>query len=143
MVVANFTAPWCGPCRAITPFSSELSKKYPELVFLVVNVDELAELCSIWDILVTPTFYFLKDGEQLDKMIGSKQPELEQKAIDSMKLVINEPNPSSSGGMPNINGFRAGILNRANWTQEEHACPRRCRTVGAVMMANHASASQT
>ncbi|KAG0457710.1 hypothetical protein HPP92_022867 [Vanilla planifolia] len=37
------------------------------------------ELCSIWDIRVTPTFYFLKDGEQLDKMIGSKQPELEQK----------------------------------------------------------------
>lgn len=40
-VIANFSATWCGPCRMIAPFFSELSEKYPSLMFLLVDVDEL------------------------------------------------------------------------------------------------------
>jgi thiol-disulfide isomerase/thioredoxin len=41
-IVVDFTATWCGPCRVMSPIFVELSKKYPTLVFLKVDVDEVA-----------------------------------------------------------------------------------------------------
>ncbi|XP_039135573.1 thioredoxin H4-1 [Dioscorea cayenensis subsp. rotundata] len=81
IVVANFSATWCGPCRMITPLFAELSEKYPSLVFLTVDVDELMDFSSSWDIRATPTFFFLKDGQQLDKLVGANKPELQKKII--------------------------------------------------------------
>ncbi|KAK1283573.1 Thioredoxin H9 [Acorus calamus] len=87
IVVANFSASWCGPCRMIASFYSELSEKYPSLLFVTVDVDELAEFSTTWDVRATPTFFFLKDGQQLDKLVGANKPELQKKVIaiaDSM-----------------------------------------------------------
>ncbi|XP_077232812.1 thioredoxin H4-1-like [Tasmannia lanceolata] len=81
IVVVNFSASWCGPCRMITPLYSDLSEKYPALMFLTVDVDELSEFSSSWDIRATPTFFFLKDGQQVDKLVGANKPELEKKVI--------------------------------------------------------------
>uniref|UniRef100_A0A2P2LZK7 Thioredoxin H-type-like n=1 Tax=Rhizophora mucronata TaxID=61149 RepID=A0A2P2LZK7_RHIMU len=41
IVLANFSATWCGPCRMIAPFYNELSEKYLSLMFLLIDVDEL------------------------------------------------------------------------------------------------------
>nr|KJB38068.1 hypothetical protein B456_006G235800 [Gossypium raimondii] len=41
IVIANFSAAWCGPCRMLAPFYCELSEKHPSLMFLLVDVDEL------------------------------------------------------------------------------------------------------
>ncbi|KAH7554657.1 hypothetical protein ACOSP7_027888 [Xanthoceras sorbifolium] len=79
IVIANFSATWCGPCRMISPFYSELSEKYPSLMFLVVDVDELTDFSSSWDIKATPTFFFLRDGQQIDKLVGANKPELQKK----------------------------------------------------------------
>ncbi|OAY65007.1 Thioredoxin H4-1 [Ananas comosus] len=81
IVVANFSASWCGPCRVITPAYVELSEKYPSLMFLIIDVDELMDFSSSWDIHATPTFFFLKDGKQLDKLVGANRPELEKKIV--------------------------------------------------------------
>lgn len=40
-VIANFSASWCGPCRMIAPLYCELSEKYPSMMFLTIDVDEL------------------------------------------------------------------------------------------------------
>ncbi|KAG1338931.1 thioredoxin H4-1 [Cocos nucifera] len=79
LVVANFSASWCGPCRMMAPVYAELSEKYPSLMFLTIDVDELVDFSSSWDIRATPTFFFLKDGQQLDKLVGANRPELEKK----------------------------------------------------------------
>lgn len=79
IVIANFSATWCGPCRVIAPFYSELSEKHPSLMFLLVDVDELTEFSTSWDIKATPTFFFLKDGNQVDKLVGANKPELQKK----------------------------------------------------------------
>ncbi|XP_057804419.1 thioredoxin H9 isoform X2 [Salvia miltiorrhiza] len=87
LVVANFSATWCGPCRVIAPFYVELSEKHPSIMCLTVDVDELTEFSTSWDIKATPTFFFLKDGQQIDKLVGANKPELEKKLIailDSM-----------------------------------------------------------
>lgn len=79
IVVANFSASWCGPCRVISPVYAEMSQTYPQLMFLTVDVDELTDFSSSWDIRATPTFFFLKNGEQVDKLVGANKPELEKK----------------------------------------------------------------
>ncbi|KAF9680119.1 hypothetical protein SADUNF_Sadunf06G0087000 [Salix dunnii] len=87
IVLANFSATWCGPCRQIAPLYSELSEKYPSLLFLLVDVDELPDFSTSWEIKATPTFFFLRDGQQLDKLVGANKPELQKKItaiVDSM-----------------------------------------------------------
>ncbi|XP_073290154.1 thioredoxin H9-like isoform X1 [Primulina huaijiensis] len=79
IVIANFSASWCGPCRIIAPFYVELSEKHQSVMFLTVDVDELTEFSTSWDIKATPTFFFLKDGQQLDKLVGANKPELQKK----------------------------------------------------------------
>ncbi|XP_051130644.1 thioredoxin H9 isoform X2 [Andrographis paniculata] len=81
IVVANFSATWCGPCRMIAPFYVELSEKHPSMMFLAVDVDELTGFSTSWDIKATPTFFFLKDGQQLDKLVGANKPELQKKLL--------------------------------------------------------------
>ncbi|KVI11377.1 Thioredoxin [Cynara cardunculus var. scolymus] len=79
VVIANFSASWCGPCRMITPYYIELSEKHPSLMFLTVDVDELTEFSTQWDIKATPTFFFLRDGDQFDRLVGANKPELLKK----------------------------------------------------------------
>jgi thioredoxin 1 len=47
-IVVDFTATWCGPCRVMSPIFVELSKKYPTLIFLKVDVDEVAVSVFLW-----------------------------------------------------------------------------------------------
>lgn len=79
ILVANFSAAWCGPCRAIARTYSKLADRYPSIIFVTVDVDELAEFCTSWDINATPTFFFLKDGRQVDKLVGANNKELQKK----------------------------------------------------------------
>ncbi|XP_028774678.1 thioredoxin H-type [Neltuma alba] len=79
IVIANFSAAWCGPCKTVAPYYSELSEKYPSLMFLLIDVDELADFSISWDYKATPTFFFLKNGQQIDKLAGANKPELQKK----------------------------------------------------------------
>ncbi|CDY22165.1 BnaC01g39360D [Brassica napus] len=87
IVIANFSATWCGPFKMLAPFYVELSEKHPSVVFLLVDVDELCDFSSSWDIKATPTFFFLKNGQQIGKLVGANKPELQKKVtsiIDSL-----------------------------------------------------------
>ncbi|GAU41019.1 hypothetical protein TSUD_178590 [Trifolium subterraneum] len=81
IVIANFSAVWCGPCKVIAPYYCEMSEKYTSIMFLLVDVDELTDFSTSWDIKATPTFFFLKDGQELDKLVGANKPELEKKLV--------------------------------------------------------------
>ncbi|CAA2957563.1 thioredoxin H4-1-like [Olea europaea subsp. europaea] len=81
IVAVNFSTSWSNPCREIAPSYSELADKYPSILFLTVDVDKLAELTTKWDIKATPSFFFLRDGRQLDKLVGSNKEELQKKMM--------------------------------------------------------------
>lgn len=79
IVIANFSASWCRPCRTVAPLYSEVSEKYPSLMFLTIDVDKVSGLSTSWDIKATPTFFFLRDGQEIDKLVGANKAELERK----------------------------------------------------------------
>ncbi|XVF15841.1 hypothetical protein REPUB_Repub09cG0191000 [Reevesia pubescens] len=84
LVVVDFTASWCGPCRIIAPFLAELARKLPTVMFLKVDVDELKEVAADWAVEAMPTFMFLKEGKIVDKVVGAKKDELQQTVAKHM-----------------------------------------------------------
>ncbi|KAK9113046.1 hypothetical protein Scep_020565 [Stephania cephalantha] len=77
LVVVDFTASWCPPCRMIAPFFADLAKKYPNVIFLKVDVDELSEVAGEWHVEAMPTFIFIKEGKQVEKIVGGDRAKLE------------------------------------------------------------------
>jgi thioredoxin len=77
LVVVKFSAKWCGPCRKIAPYFEELaSTQFTGVVFIHVDVDELAALPEAKDVMSLPTFRFYRDGLILDQFSGASREKL-------------------------------------------------------------------
>jgi len=79
LVVVDFTATWCGPCKRIAPFFDELSTKYPKAVFLKVDVDQCQETAAGNGVSAMPTFICFRNKTKIDKIQGADNKALEDK----------------------------------------------------------------
>ena len=71
-VVIDFWAPWCGPCRSIAPIIEELATAYEDRAIIgKYDVDEGDELSVEFGIRNIPTILFFKDGQMVDKHVGT------------------------------------------------------------------------
>ncbi|KAI8615077.1 galactose-binding domain-like protein [Chytriomyces sp. MP71] len=77
LVVADFTASWCGPCKAIKPLYAELASKYRHVTFVTVDIDQLKETAAKNQIQSVPTFHFYKGGEIVGSMKGADPRQLQ------------------------------------------------------------------
>lgn len=103
LVVIDFFATWCGPCRTIAPVFEQLSNEYPGVVFLKVDVDKCPETQRIYDIRAMPTFLFIRNRITLHQIRGANSSELTNKIHElSLDSPANGSNSDSSVGVPGM-----------------------------------------
>ncbi|MDJ0305718.1 MULTISPECIES: thioredoxin [Dehalobacter] len=84
LVLVDFWAAWCGPCRMIAPVVEELADEYAGKVIIgKLNVDEQGEIAQKYGVMSIPTLLLIKNGEIVDKIVGFRgKPDL-VKAIEA------------------------------------------------------------
>ncbi|XP_019196293.1 PREDICTED: thioredoxin-like protein CXXS1 [Ipomoea nil] len=78
-IVIHFTASWCIPSVAMTPVLAELALSYQNILFLSVDVDEVKEVAAKMEIKAMPTFMFMRDGVEVDKLVGANPEEIKKR----------------------------------------------------------------
>jgi len=87
LIVVDFHAQWCGPCKMIAPKIEAMSKNdFPDVVFYKVDVDDNEEVAQEQDISAMPTFLFFKNGKKCedDTVMGANEGKIKE-AIEKLR----------------------------------------------------------
>ena len=72
LVIVDFWATWCGPCRMLSPLLDEVEAEMEDQVEVVkVNVDDADEIAMRYRIMSIPTLLFFKNGQMVDRSVGA------------------------------------------------------------------------
>ena len=71
LLLVDFWAEWCGPCKSMHPIFSRMAKKYDHVRFARVNVDNSQDIAAKFNVQSIPTFIMFKNGENVQQMVGA------------------------------------------------------------------------
>ncbi|XP_057544914.1 thioredoxin-like protein CXXS1 [Amaranthus tricolor] len=78
-MVVHFGATWCVPSVAMNPVFEELASTYSHVMFIFVDVDEVKEVASKFEVKAMPTFILMNDGVAIDKLVGANPDEIKKR----------------------------------------------------------------
>jgi thioredoxin 1 len=90
LVVVDYNAEWCGPCRRIAPRFAALASEFRDTIFLNVDVDQAHEVAALYGITTIPTFHAFRAGQLVDQARGANPF-----AMRSI-VVKNQPQPRTN-----------------------------------------------
>ncbi|KAH7820194.1 Thioredoxin [Monocercomonoides exilis] len=76
LVVVDYSATWCGPCQKIKPIFESLPSKYPNVIFLHCDIDELRDMAEVQTVEGVPTFRFWKSQKKVAEFSGANEAKL-------------------------------------------------------------------
>ena len=99
LVVLDFYADWCGPCKAIAPFVEELSNTYGDKAnFAKVDIQACDTIAESFKVSGIPYFVFMRDGRIVDTLTGAKKDALKQKVEENIARVGGDSGAGGSSG---------------------------------------------
>lgn len=71
IVLLDFYADWCGPCRMLAPVIEEIAEEHPEIKVCKINADEQPELAAEFDVMSIPALFAVKNGKIINRSAGA------------------------------------------------------------------------
>ena len=71
LLLVDFWAEWCGPCKSMHPIFTRMAKKYKQIRFARVNVDDAQNIAMKYEVQSIPTFIMFKNAEVVNRMVGA------------------------------------------------------------------------